>query len=96
MGDAVFSICLRRGNFIIALKDQLSVFNIVKRIRAPIFGIIDTASWTAASAPFIREEDFRPIIIERRRMPIGKSRIDNFINACGLERIRDVENNTIS
>ena len=81
MGDTIFKIRLRRWDFVIALKDELTVLNIVNRIGTVIFGIIDAATWATASAPLICEDDFGSVIIKSRRMPIGKALIDDFVYA---------------
>jgi len=84
MRDAVFFVSLGRRNFVIAFKFELSVNDIIHRIRAPIFRVIDTASRTTAAAPFIGEDDFRPVIIKGRGMPISKLCRDNFIDTFRL------------
>ena len=96
MGNAIFKIRLRRRDFVIALKDELTVLNIVNRIGPVIFRIINAATRATAPAPLICEDDFGSVIIKSRRMPIGKALIDDFVYARWFKWIGNIENNSIS
>ena len=84
MRHTIFGVGLRGRQLIISLKFELAVFDVINRICAPIFRIVNAASRTAAAAPLIGEDDFRAVIIKRRGMPIGKFGRDNFVYPLGF------------
>src|SRR5205814_6828436 len=67
-----------------------------QRISSPLTTIGRAALWLTTTAPFIGEENLRPVIVEGRGMPVRKIRIGNRGDADGMRRVGDVEQESVA
>ena len=93
---AIFFLVLRCRQLVVAAELELAVNDVVNRVGAPGNRVISSATRTATATPLVRKDHFRTVIIERSRMPVGESRIDDFVHARRIERIRNVEDDAVA
>src|SRR6267378_1959673 len=86
----VLGVALRGRQLVIVRETQLVVLQTEDRIRAPLVRVVRTAPRPQATAPLVGEHDFSPII------PVRIVRIVHRIHTLGMDRVFDVEQNSIS
>ena len=96
MGHTIFGLELGGFHFVMTLKDQFAIDDIVDRIGAPSERVIAATAGTGAAAPLIRENHFSAVVVERGRVPVGKAGIGRHIDALGMSWITDVEQDPIA
>src|SRR5687768_16592609 len=110
MRHAVLLLTLRRRHLVVATEYQLLatprrrvrvaggrlINDVEDRIRAPRERIRRAAPRPAAAAPFIREDDLGAVVVERRRVPVGKALVGNEVEAFGISRIADVHQDAVA
>src|SRR5262249_15859127 len=82
--DAVGSVGLRGGHFVILSESELVVFQAEDGVRAPLVGIVGAATRSQAATPLIGENDFVAIVRERSGMLVGIIGIVDGIEALGM------------
>ena len=70
---------------------HLLVLDGEERIRAPLQLVGRAAARLAAAAPFVAEQHLGAVVVERRGVPERHVRIGDFVDADGVNRIADVE-----
>ena len=96
MCHAVFLLDLRGRQLEVAAKLELTVDDVVDGIRAPVQRVVGAAARPAAAAPLVGEQDLGAVVVERRRMPVSKARVDHFVQALRVQRVGDVEQDAIA
>src|SRR4029077_2862008 len=96
VGYTIFGITLRGGQFVIAGHAELVVLQMEDRIRAPIVGIVRTATGAQTAAPLVGEDDFGAVVRKRSGVPVGIVRIVDSVDALWMNGILDVEQNAVS
>ena len=94
--DAVFGVGLRGGQLVVAGEGQLVVMQMEDGVRAPVVRIVRTATRAEAAAPLVGEDDFGAVVRERSGVPVGVVRIVDGVDALGMNRIFDVEQNSVA
>ena len=79
-----------------ASKLHLAIDDIVDRIRTPIQWIGRAATWTRTAAPFIGKDYLAAIIVEGRRVPIGKTRVNYLIQAHWIQWIGNIQQDAVA
>ena len=91
MRHTVLGTGLDRRNLVVALELQLLVLDGEDRIRAPLRLVAGAALGLRPTAPLVREQQLRAVVVERRRMPVGEVRVRGGVEARRIDRIADVE-----
>src|SRR5580704_14824006 len=94
--DAVFGVGLRGGQLVIAGEGQLVVMQMEDGVRAPVVGIVRTATRAEAAAPLVGEDDFAAVVRERSGVPVGIVRVIYGVDALGMNWIFNVEQNPVA
>jgi hypothetical protein len=94
--DAVFGVALRGGQLVVVGESELVVLEAEDGIRAPLVGIVGTATRAETTAPLVGEDDLAAIVGERSGMPVGIVGIVDGVDALGIDRVFDVEQNSVA
>ena len=92
---AVLLLGLHRRHVVVAPEHQLAIDDVVDRIAAPIQRVFRPAARTPAAAPFVGEDDLRPVVVERRRVPVGDVLVDDLVEPDRIHRIPDVHEDAV-
>src|SRR5580698_5326788 len=65
-------------------------------VRAPVVGIVRTATRAEAAAPLVGEDDFAAVVRERSGVPVGIVRVVYGVHALGMNWIFNVEQNAVA
>src|SRR3546814_4029562 len=76
--------------------DELAVYDVVDGVGAPVPRILCAAARPRSAAPFVGEQHLRPVIVERRRVPIGEAFVDHRVDPLRLARVGDVEDDAVA
>ena len=95
MGYAVFELSLWSRKLVVAGQRELAIFQLEHRICSPLRQVRAHAARCTASAPFVREQDRRAIIVERGRMPVGEVGVRNILDTDRIGWIGNVEQNAV-
>ena len=74
---------------------QQRVHVLEDRVGAPARIVRRLAARRAATTPLVREQHLRRLVVERRRMPVGEVRIDDFVQPTRVSGIGDVEQDPV-
>ena len=96
MCHAVFLFNLRRRHLEVAAKLELAINDVVNGVSAPIQRVIGAAARPATAAPLVGENNLAAVVVERRRVPVCKALVDDYVNALWIQRIGDVEQNAVA
>src|SRR2546430_150319 len=96
MCDAILSLGLRSWQLVVALELHRRPRNGEDRVGAPLAWIGRATFRLHAPAPLVREQDLRSIIVEGRGMPVREIGIGRRVEANGMSRVADVEQQSIS
>src|SRR5262245_21453601 len=69
---AVFLLGLSGRHLEVAAEFELTIDDVEDRVGSPVLGIGGPAPRTRAAAPLVGEHDLPAVVVERRRMPVGK------------------------
>ena len=87
---------LRRRHLVVALERQLVIDDVEDRVGAPVRRIGRAAARLRAAAPLVGEEHLRAVVVERRRVPVGEVRVGRRVEAHGIRRVADVEQQAVA
>ena len=93
---AVLLLDLRRGNLEVAAKFEPPVHDVVDGVGAPVHRIVASTARPAAAAPLIGEQHLVAVVVKRGGVPVGEAAVADVIDAHGIQRIADVENNAVA
>jgi hypothetical protein len=97
VSHAIFLLGLRSRQLVIALElELLPLHNREDGIGAPFTLVGFTALGLAASAPLIGEKQLAALVVECRRVPVGKVDIRRGSKALGMYRIADIKQEAIA
>ena len=96
VGDAILEFGLRGRHLVIRGQRQLAVRELEDGIRAPVHRIGRAAAGLPAAAPLIGEQHLGAGIVESRRMPEGVIRIADGVDADGMRRIVNIQQDSIA
>ena len=96
MRDAILQRRLRHRQLVIALEPHLSVLDGEDGVGAPLYGVGRAALRLAAPAPLVGEQDLGPVVVERRRVPVGEVRVTHRADANRVDRVADVEQEAVA
>ena len=91
MCDAILLFQLRRWNFEVALEFELAVNDVIDGIGAPIEWVEGATARPSATAPFVSEQHLGAVIVECGGMPVGKTRISDYVDARGFHGVSNIK-----
>src|SRR5262245_47027356 len=94
MRDTVFLVRLRSGNFVVAVEDQIFVFDGKQGISAPFRFIGNTTARLRSASPLIGTQHLASVIIESRRMPERHVVVACHVDAKRMRRVMNLEQQT--
>ena len=94
--DAVLRVGLRGRHLEVRTLYHLAVRDREDRVAAPVDRIVEPALGRRAAAPLIREQHLRSVIVEGGRMPEGEVGISSGLQALRIERIVDVDQQSVA
>ena len=96
MRDAVLVRRLRREHLVVALERHRVVGEREDGVRAPL-GLVERAALgLPATAPLIREQNLGPVVVERRRVPVGEVGIGDRPDAARMRRVVHIEQQPVA
>ena len=73
------------------LDAQLAIDNVEDRVGSPRRRIRCAAARPRASTPFVSEDHFPAVVVERRRVPINEVLVDRLVELHRMYEIRDIQ-----
>ena len=88
---------LLHRQLVVAAELELTVDDLVDRVRAPArAGVLCAAARRRAAAPLVGEDHLRPVVRERRPVPVGPVRVRHLLDATRVRRIADVDQEPVA
>ena len=94
--DTILVRGLRRQHLVVALERHPAIVERENGVGAPLRLVEVPALRLSTTAPLVGEEQLGAVVVERRRMPIGKIRVRHRADASRMRRVPNVEQQSVA